>query len=173
MGTSRAVVGGWVVVGGETIGRLVDGMIERDIDTEIEGRLRERDVRYTRGREAVVRALLRAGGPQSAGDLHRRLRSTVPLSSLYRSLAVLDEAGVLVRHHDASGLARFELAEWLSGHHHHVLCVSCGRVVDVAPGPGEEETLAEVAMAVAKRTGFDVRGHVLDIEGVCGACRNR
>jgi len=146
-------------------------LAERDIGTEIEERLRERDVRYTRGREAVVRALLRAGGPVSAAELHRRLRSAVPLSSLYRSLAVLDEAGVLVKHHDPSGLTRFELAEWLAGHHHHLFCVVCGRVLDVAPEAGEEEALAAVARTVSEKAGFLPTGHALDVAGVCGSCR--
>jgi len=146
-------------------------MAERDIGTDIEERLRERDVRYTRGRAAVVQALLRAAGPVSAADLHRRLRASVPLSSLYRSLAVLDEAGVLVRHHDPSGLARFELAEWLAGHHHHLLCVACGRVLDVALEPAEEEDLAAVARTVAEKAGFVLAGHALDVQGVCGSCR--
>ncbi len=144
-------------------------MTVRNIGSEVEERLREHDVRYTRGREAVVEALLHAGGPVSAADLHRGL--SVPLSSLYRSLAVLDEAGVLVKHHDPSGLTRFELAEWIAGHHHHLLCTRCGRVVDIAPGPDEEETLADMAGAVAARAGFVPSGHALEVEGVCAACR--
>lgn len=141
----------------------------RDIGSEVEERLRERDVRYTRGRAAVVEALLDVGGPVSAADLQRRL--SVPLSSLYRSLAVLDEAGVLVKQHDPSGLTRFELAEWIAGHHHHLLCGRCGRVVDVAPAPDEEEMLAAMAEAVAERSGFAPSGHALEVEGVCAACR--
>lgn len=141
----------------------------RNIGSQVEERLREHDVRYTHGREAVVEALLRAAGPISAADLHQRL--SVPLSTLYRSLAVLDEAGVLVRQHDPSGVTRYELAEWLAGHHHHLFCARCGRVVDVAPEPGEEAALAEMAGAVAERAGFVPSGHALDVEGVCATCR--
>ncbi|MGH8873821.1 MAG: Fur family transcriptional regulator [Acidimicrobiia bacterium] len=141
-----------------------------EINREIRRFLKERDIRFTRGRQAVVRALQRAKGPQSAADLHRRLRASVPLSSLYRSLAVLDEAGVLERHHDANGLARFELAEWLAGHHHHLVCTECGEVADVALDVGSEETLSELARVIGSRSDYQVRGHGLEIEGVCAGC---
>ncbi|MBP1632493.1 MAG: Ferric uptake regulator family, partial [Acidobacteria bacterium] len=57
--------------------------------------LRARDVRFTAARRLVVRALSEAGGPLAAGDLHRGLGDAVPLSSLYRTLAVLEESRVL------------------------------------------------------------------------------
>lgn len=141
-----------------------------DIHEAVRRHLKQLDIRYTRGREAVVRALSRAEGPQSAADLHRRLRS-VPLSSLYRSLAVLDEAGVLRKHHDADGLARFELAEWLGGHHHHLVCVECGTVADVELSSEAEAALSELVSTVAGPAGYEVAGHVLEVEGVCGGCR--
>jgi Fe2+ or Zn2+ uptake regulation protein len=134
--------------------------------------LRERAVRYTAGRKAVVEALHRASGPQSAADLHRRLKTVVPLSSLYRSLAVLDQADVLRKQHDAGGLARFELAEWLSGHHHHLVCIRCGAVTDVPVDPAEERALARMAGTIAARGNHAVAGHSLEVEGLCARCRS-
>lgn len=146
------------------------GTVSGDTNEAVRRRLAERDVRYTRGRQTVVKALQRVNGPQSAADLHGRIRS-VPLSSLYRSLTVLDDAGVLRKHHDADGLARFELAEWLAGHHHHVVCTECGLVEDVELDADAETTLHDLAAAVAHRAGYEVSDHVLEIEGVCGGCR--
>lgn len=134
-------------------------------------RLREREVRFTAARRAVVDALRRATGPQSAAELHRRLARSVPLSSLYRTLSVLDEAGVLRKQHDAGGLARFELAEWLGGHHHHLVCTGCGAVVDVSAEPAEERMLATLAGAIGARGDYTVAGHSLEVEGTCGRCR--
>lgn len=131
--------------------------------------LAERHIRYTTGRQSVVTALVKVDGPESAAELHDRMR--VPLSSLYRNLTVLDEAGVLERHHDADGLARYELAEWLGGHHHHLVCIDCGTVEDVDLSDEAEAMLDELARRAALRSGYRATGHNLEIEGVCPSCR--
>lgn len=140
-----------------------------DLHEAVSRRLAEHDIRYTRGRQSVVTALVPLEGPESAADLHRRLN--VPMSSLYRSLTVLDEAGVLEKHHDADGLARFELAEWLTGHHHHLVCVDCGTVEDVQLDPRSEELLEGLARRVAEKAGYRQTGHNLEVEGLCRGCR--
>lgn len=142
-----------------------------DLQREIRQHLHDRDIRYTSGRQAVIKALQRAGGPRSAAELRARLRS-VPLSSLYRSLATLDEAGVLRKHHDADGLARFELAEWLAGHHHHLVCIECGVVKDVEIGEDSEAAMRKIAAQVAARAEYKMSDHVLEVEGVCSNCRS-
>jgi Fur family ferric uptake transcriptional regulator len=128
-------------------------------------------VRSTAARRLVIRALAETGGPVTAADLHRALRSAVPLSSLYRTLAVLEQAGVLARQHDAAGVARYELAEWLTGHHHHLICVTCGEVRDVTIPPETEHTITSLVERIAGRAGYRVTGHRIDIEGRCRACR--
>lgn len=140
-----------------------------ELHEAVRRRLSEHDIRYTRGRQSVVTALVRVDGPESAADLQQRMK--VPLSSLYRSLTVLDEAGVLERHHDSDGLARFELAEWLTGHHHHVVCARCGTVEDVELDKGEEELLDRLAQRAAQATGWAETGHNLEVEGLCPSCR--
>jgi Fe2+ or Zn2+ uptake regulation protein len=146
--------------------------VVRDLHTQVSGRLADREVRYTKARRAVVQALQRARGPQSAADLHRGLRESVPLSSLYRCLSVLDEAGVLRKQHDAGGVARFELAEWLLGHHHHLICRVCGSVEDFEMDGESEAALADLAARAALTSGYRVDGHVLEVEGTCGDCRS-
>ncbi len=147
-------------------------MTAQNIDDTVRRHLADRDVRYTLGRKAVVRALHHSTGPQSAADIHARVKSQVPLSSLYRSLVILEDAGVVAAHHSQGPVARFELAEWLTGHHHHVVCVSCGRVDDVSLDRAAERTLDEVVKQVATATGFTVSEHTLEIEGTCPACRS-
>jgi Fur family ferric uptake transcriptional regulator len=141
---------------------------------EVEERVAERlpaAVRFTPGRRLVVRALARGEGPVSAGELYEEVRRQVPLSSLYRTLTVLADVGVLERHHDADGLARFELGEWLLGHHHHLVCVECGRVQDVEVDDGVEDRVAQIASGIAAGGGYTVTGHRVDVEGVCEPCR--
>ena len=76
-------------------------------DREVEKRLHEKEVRYTTGRRAVVATLAGSGGPRSAAELHDEIGTSVPLSSLYRSLTVLEEVGVVEPHFGAKGITRY------------------------------------------------------------------
>lgn len=97
----------------------------------------------------------------------------VPQSSAYRNLAVLTDAGVVRRVQGADENGRFELAEDLSGHHHHhLICISCGGVEDVAASPMLELALAEAGRAAADAVGFQVSEHRIDLVGLCVACRS-
>lgn len=140
------------------------------LDQQVRSRLATHDVRYTDGRRRVVAALAAADGPRSAAELHDDLRRTVPLSSLYRSLAVMAETGVLDEHHGTKSLTRYELAEWLVGHHHHLVCVSCGSVDDIQLPADAERTLESVISRAVQVGGFAVEGHSLEIDGRCASC---
>ncbi|MEX1279246.1 MAG: Fur family transcriptional regulator [Acidimicrobiia bacterium] len=137
---------------------------------EVATRLREHDVRYTRGRQTVVTALANADGPLSAAELHDELGDDVPLSSLYRTLTVLESAEVAVPHFGARGVTRYELAEWLAGHHHHLVCTDCGSVEDVDIPSGVEERVEVIVRAIADPAGFRPTGHELEISGLCRRC---
>lgn len=150
---------------------MTDSMAPPDVHDAVRRRLAERDIRYTGGRKAAVVAMQRSSGPLSAAELHDQVDG-VPLSSLYRTLTILDESGVVKKHHDTDGLARFELAEWLAGHHHHVVCRTCGAVEDIELSSDAEALLDDMARALADRAGFVPEGHVLEVEGVCGGCRS-
>ena len=139
-------------------------------DRDIEKRLADHDVRYTRGRRAVVTALAQSDGPRSAAELHATLGPAVPLSSLYRSLAVLEEAGIVVPHFGAKGLTRYELAEWLNGHHHHLICVACGTVEDISIPAEHEHKLHELVDGIGALVSFTPANHALEIEGQCSRC---
>lgn len=140
------------------------------IDQQVRTRLAAREVRYTRGRQRVVAALREVDGPRSAAELHEVLAPAVPLSSLYRSLSVMADAGVLAPHHSAKGVTRYELAEWLVGHHHHLVCVLCGAVDDVELPPELERTLESLVATAAASSRFAAAGHALEIDGLCAEC---
>lgn len=133
-------------------------------------RLADSGVRYSSGRKAVIRSLSTSDGPRSAAELHADLGRLIPLSSLYRSLAVLTDAGVISPHHGVKGVTRYELSEWLTGHHHHLVCVSCGNVDDITPPPQVEADLESVVASLTSSGSFWPQGHALEIEGLCTAC---
>lgn len=140
------------------------------IDDEVERRLREHDVRYTSGRRTLVGALRRADGPRSAAELSEDLDRVVPLSSLYRSLTVLEDAGVVVPHHGTKGITRYELGEWLTGHHHHLVCLDCGSVDDIDVPAHHEQTVRDLVADIGNAVSFRATSHVLEIEGHCARC---
>jgi len=70
----------------------------------------------------------------------------------------------------ADEFARFELAEDLTEHHHHLLCTSCGRVIDVTPTPAFERTVNRVVEELAAQQDFHPTSHALDIIGKCSSC---
>jgi Fur family transcriptional regulator, ferric uptake regulator len=146
---------------------------QEDRAEEAVGRsLAAQGVRLTSGRRRVVRCLATARGPRSAGDLHLALGTQLPLSSLYRTLAVLEAAQALAKEHDGNGVARYELAEWILGHHHHLMCTACGEVRDVAIDYRTEASIGRLVHGLADRAGYQATGHRVDIEGICARCRN-
>ncbi len=145
-------------------------MASPSVDREVEKRLRDHDVRYTSGRRAVVAALAGSEGPKSAAELSAGMGSAVPLSSLYRSLAVLEGAGVVEPHFGVKGLTRYELAEWIAGHHHHLICVDCGAVDDIAIPPPYEAKVQELVDSIGSIVSFTPMSHALEIEGRCARC---
>lgn len=145
-------------------------MTKSTLDRQVELRLLENDVRFTSGRRAVVAALARAPGPMSAAELSSELAPEVPLSSIYRTLAVLEDAGVVAHHLGAKGLTRFELAEWLTGHHHHLVCIQCGAVSDIDIPDSQEESVRSLVTEIAALASFAATDHALEIEGRCARC---
>ncbi len=140
-------------------------------DRQIEERLAEVGVRYTPGRRRLVAALERVGGPRSAAELHGEMGGKVPVSSVYRSLSVLEEAGVVEPHHGARGITRYEMAEWLAGHHHHLVCVHCGGVEDIELPERLEVQLERLVGEVSGLSSFAAGGHSLEVDGYCARCR--
>jgi Fe2+ or Zn2+ uptake regulation protein len=145
-------------------------MTNAGIHRQVEARLGGADVRYTKGRRIVVEALANGNGPRSASELHEDLGASLPLSTLYRTLAVLEESDVVVPHFATKSLARYELAEWLTGHHHHLVCIDCGQVEDVDVPEQYEAQVDALVVAISSEISFVATSHALEIEGRCARC---
>jgi Fur family transcriptional regulator, ferric uptake regulator len=145
-------------------------VVKSNLDKQVARRLSDDDVRYTRGRRDVVNALNDAEGPQSAAELSGQLGSSIPLSSIYRTLSVLEEAEILTPHFSSPGVTRYELSEWLTGHHHHLVCTKCGRVEDIETGDVIESRIQNIVTDLARASSFIETNHALEIEGRCQKC---
>jgi Fe2+ or Zn2+ uptake regulation protein len=146
---------------------------EHELSDEVARRLAAVDQRFTSGRRGLIEVLAAADRPLSVPDIVAASPSgsALPQSSVYRNLTVLAEAGVIRRIVGTDEHARFELAEDLAEHHHHLLCLTCGSVIDVSAAPRLERALSEAARLAAEEVGFEVTEHRIDLVGVCSSCR--
>ena len=133
-------------------------------------RLAGQEQRYTPVRRALVDTLAAAGRPLSIREI-QAASGDLPQSSAYRNVTALIEAGVVRRVTGVDDHGRFELAEELAGHHHHLACRRCGTVEDIAPSLRLERAMAEAARVVAEEHGYEVLGHQVDLVGTCPDCR--
>ena len=132
-------------------------------------RLRHSGQRYTASRRAIVGVLAAAGRPLTIPEVLAK-DDGLALSSAYRNLAVLEQAHVVDRIVTSDDHARYELAEDLTGHHHHLVCVECGAVEDFELPHGLEKELGGALRRTARKAGFDADHHRLDLVGRCKRC---
>lgn len=125
--------------------------------------------RYTSGRRRLVEVLGQAGRPVTLPEV-LLLDESLSQSSVYRNLDVLEQSGVIHRVVTGAEYAHFELAEPLLGHHHHLICVRCGTVADIALDDRVEKTVDDALAAVARKQGFTPLHHSLDLHGHCADC---
>jgi Fe2+ or Zn2+ uptake regulation protein len=143
-----------------------------DMHADVADRLAALDQRYTAGRRTIVDVLAGAGRPLTVPEIMREAGSAgLPQSSAYRNLTVLLDAGVVDRLAGNDDHGRYELTEELAGHHHHLICESCGAVADVHALPRLERALDDAARLAAEMSGFEITGHRIDLVGRCRDCR--
>ncbi len=146
-----------------------DDRSDSEVHRFVDERLRRNGQRYTPNRRAVVDAMRAALQPLTVTEL-LELAPSVAQSSAYRNLVVLEEAEVVERIVTSDDFARYELTHDLSGHHHHMVCSVCGKVVDFELPQAFEADLDKVLQEATGRQGFVVAGHQLDIIGTCANC---
>jgi Fur family ferric uptake transcriptional regulator len=122
--------------------------------------------RQTRQRTAVLELLDRLEGFRTAQDLHALLREAgdpVGLATVYRALQALQDDGLVDVLRSADGEASYRRCS--TGHHHHLVCRSCGRTVEVA-----DPHLERWAARIAAEHGFADVEHELEVFGTCRDC---
>jgi Fe2+ or Zn2+ uptake regulation protein len=144
-------------------------VVDPDLHRSVAARFADHEQQYTANRRAVVEALAAAGSPITLPDLLAADESLAQ-SSAYRSLSVLIDLGVVRRLVHIGDHAMFELAEHLTEHHHHLICESCGTVVDVTLPDRVEHAMDRTFDEVAVASGFTPTHHAVDIYGTCHDC---
>jgi len=123
--------------------------------------------RNTWQKQAVLELLGESEEFVSAQQLHQRIAATgkkLGLATVYRALTGMVEQGVADSLLLANGEARYRICQ--PGHHHHLTCSPCGKVVEFDL-PGFEEQIEQVA----KKQGFSGVSHQVELHGTCSRCR--
>ena len=140
-----------------------------DLHATALARLRADGQRYTTNRRSVVEELERSDRPLSIPELLEAV-DDLAQSSAYRTLSDLERAGVVRRLVTHDEFARYELAEDLTEHHHHLICSHCGTIEDFTVPESLEAELERNLRRVATRAGFAGASHRLDLVGRCARC---
>ena len=133
--------------------------------TQLLETLEERGHRSTSPRRAVVNAIAGQNKHFTAEELREQLPG-VGRATIYRSLKLLVDSGVLCRVLLEEGDLHYQLSH--RGHHHHLLCVECGSSQDLL-GCDIEDLLQTVSAA----HDFQLSGHWLEVYGRCQGCMDR
>jgi Fur family transcriptional regulator, ferric uptake regulator len=136
-------------------------------EQEIEARLAGARVRPTRQRVLVLGALADEAHDATAQEIYARLRASdepVGLATVYRTLALLTERGVVDELSHRAGESCYRLCS--AGHHHHLVCSSCHRVEELS-----DCDLDDWLATASEQRGFVPTSHTLEVVGLCEACQ--
>ena len=129
-------------------------------------RMKERALKSTAPRDDIARAFFSMGRHLSAEELYSEVKKVNPhvgYATIYRTLRLLKECGMLVERHFDEGQARYEaLGE---RHHDHFICERCGRIIEF-----ENEAIERMQGIVARELRVQLTRHKLELYGVCPAC---
>lgn len=127
--------------------------------------LRDHGHRITEPRKAMLAILTTVHGPFSAEDLHKKIDGKgCDVVTVYRSLAAMEEIGVVRRCDFGDGVYRYEFNSG-EHHHHHIVCRSCRDVQTL------DLCVADSLERIARNMGYAKVTHILEVFGVCPQCQ--
>ena len=135
---------------------------------DLQEKLNQSGLRLTHPRQVVMSILEDATAPISPQTIHQRAlaqNEKIGLVTVYRTLDLLDEFGMVRRAHSQDECHGYLLSS--PGHHHHLVCRRCMNAVEFA---GTED-LAGIIQRVERQTGYQVSDHLLELYGLCPTCQ--
>ena len=142
------------------------------------GELQGRGYRITAGRKAILDVLME--DPQqhlSAEDIYLKVHTSHPgigLTTIYRTLEIFVNMGLIVKFDFGDGRARYEILEETDSenHHHHLVCTQCKRIINYNDFIDEEiELLKKTEKGLSKKYNFDIKMHIIQFYGICKNCK--
>jgi Fur family ferric uptake transcriptional regulator len=128
-------------------------------------KLEARGYRVTPSRRAVIAGVLQQAGHFTVDDLLRRCRGA-GRATVFRTIRLLTELGVVCRVLLDDGSLHYRLSE-RPQHHHHLVCTGCGKVQDL-----DQCSVSDLVRELSRSSGYEIDGHWLEFYGHCAACRS-
>lgn len=134
---------------------------------QIEEFLRSQRYKLTNARKEMIRIFTKARKPLTVQEIHQRFHdTTADLASIYRSINLFCDLGILAKLDFHDKQYRYELSDVFVPHHHHLICKQCGNIDNVF-----EQCLPEgFEEKIHRQCGFEVESHILEFYGVCESC---
>ncbi len=131
--------------------------------------LRQNGYRLTKPRQAVLQIMIESERALTPAEIYQEGSEhfRVGLVTIYRTLALLEQLGIVRQVHLHDGEHAYVLAT--PGHYHTLICNGCGRFVEIAGLAEMPHLIAEVEA----RTGFKVAEHRLELYGLCPSCQQQ
>ena len=129
--------------------------------------LTKKGCKNTKSRKAVIDVLNNSKLPVSAEEIFMLIKAngcSANLSTVYRTLELMENKGLTSKTIMNDGKARFELTG--DGHKHHLICTNCHKMVPIDICPIEK-----LETDVSIKTNYDITGHKLELYGVCPDCK--
>lgn len=126
--------------------------------------LTKSNLKHSKQRNLIIEHFLDMNDHVSAEELHSHSReqgSSAGMATIYRTLNLLKDAGLVEQKQFADGKSVFELLR-PDSHHDHLICTNCGRVIEF-----ENEEIERLQEEIAKKFGMKLTHHSLDLFGVC------
>ena len=142
------------------------------------GRLRKHSYRVTVPRQAILDVLSKAAKHLSAEDIYLKVHRVYPeigLTTVYRTLNLLTQIGMVLKFDFGDGRARYELSSGpkQERHHHHLVCTKCNRIIDYKDFIDEEEKLfKKTEKVLSEKYNFKITDHLIHFYGLCEKCRS-
>ncbi len=136
-------------------------------EARIAAKLRGHGYKLTPQRRVVIRAIASSQDHLTAAGIYERVHQAHPnigLVTVYRTIGILAELGLICELHAGGSCHSYTLSS--PEHHHHLICSSCGMVVDFT---GHD--LGQLEQRLSLETGFEIEDHLLEFTGLCRACQ--
>jgi Fur family peroxide stress response transcriptional regulator len=135
---------------------------------QFESLCRERGLPLTVQRRDILKAVLQRDDHPSADQVYEAVKDSIPglsRTTVYRTLDVLVELGVIRRLHHPGATCRFD---GMTRRHHHLICRKCHCVIDI-----DSRKLDALDLPPEQLHGFHIEDHSVHFTGVCEACRQQ
>jgi len=133
-------------------------------------KLKEKGYKLTPQRRSILGIILETEGKHlSAEEIYELVKDKCPeigLATVYRTMQMFDDIGLIYKHNFDDGRSRYELNHQNEDHqHHHLICVGCNRVIEV-----EEDLLEQLEAGIEKKYVFKINNHNVKFFGYCENC---